>query len=114
MTTMVEQDSREAGSRILIATSDVRRSDSDQVTRTRDKESLLASRAEDIEQAIAELAAIIASSRVTSSSGLDEGARVSQIEATFGLTLDVEAGILISKVSSAASFEVKITVELSD
>ncbi len=36
---------------------------------------------------------------------------VSQLEATFGLTLTTEAGVILGKAGAEASFEVTITVE---
>lgn len=39
------------------------------------------------------------------------GWRVATLEATFGLTLTAEAGVIVSKASAEASLEVKITVE---
>ena len=39
------------------------------------------------------------------------GWHVSSIQATFGLTLTAEAGVIVSKASAEASFEVTITVE---
>jgi hypothetical protein len=40
-----------------------------------------------------------------------DGWRVSSLEVTFGLTLAAEAGVILSKASAEASFEVVITVE---
>jgi len=39
------------------------------------------------------------------------GWRVSGLEVTFGLTLAVEAGVIVSKASGEASFEVTLSIE---
>jgi hypothetical protein len=39
------------------------------------------------------------------------GWAVSHLEVTFGLTLAAEAGVILSKASADASFEVKLTIE---
>ncbi|WP_127451385.1 CU044_2847 family protein [Streptomyces sp. B29(2018)] len=40
-----------------------------------------------------------------------DGWRVAGMEVTFGLTLAAEAGVILSKASAEASFEVTLTVE---
>ncbi|MER6426106.1 CU044_2847 family protein [Streptomyces sp. NPDC001137] len=40
-----------------------------------------------------------------------DGWRVSSLEVTFGVTLAAEAGVILSKASAEASFEVVVTVE---
>ncbi|MDQ0946134.1 hypothetical protein QFZ24_000057 [Streptomyces phaeochromogenes] len=40
-----------------------------------------------------------------------DGWRVASMDVTFGLTLAAEAGVILSKASAEASFEVTLTVE---
>ncbi|MEV1080054.1 CU044_2847 family protein [Streptomyces sp. NPDC050211] len=40
-----------------------------------------------------------------------DGWRVSSLEVTFGVTLAAEAGVILSKASAEASFEVTLTVD---
>ncbi|MGW5053699.1 CU044_2847 family protein [Actinokineospora sp. NPDC004072] len=40
-----------------------------------------------------------------------DGWRVSSIEATFGISLAAEAGVILTKASAEASFEVTLTIE---
>lgn len=40
-----------------------------------------------------------------------DGWRVSSVEATFGITLSAEAGVILTRASAEASFEVTLTVE---
>jgi hypothetical protein len=49
-----------------------------------------------------------------SAAKLDErhGWRVSSLEAKFGLTLSAEAGVVVSRASAEASFEVTVTNDL--
>ncbi|MGB0072326.1 MAG: CU044_2847 family protein [Terracidiphilus sp.] len=70
---------------------------------------LLRDRRDDIEAAVGEASAIIQES-VTKVE--DKGGwRVKSLEAKFGLTLAAEAGVILSKASAEASFEVTITIE---
>jgi NTP-dependent ternary system trypsin peptidase co-occuring protein len=70
---------------------------------------LLRSRADDIKAAIQEATAIICG-------GIDgatpkEGWQLTGLEATFGLTLTAESGVIVAKASAEASFEVKLILE---
>ncbi|GHI86564.1 MULTISPECIES: CU044_2847 family protein [Streptomyces] len=69
----------------------------------------LGERAEELEQAIVEASTIAQQSlaRVPRHNGW----QVSGMEVTFGLTLAAEAGVILSKASAEASFEVTLTVE---
>jgi Trypsin-co-occurring domain 1 len=71
--------------------------------------SLLKDRRDDIESAISEASSIIQDSvdRIEDK----DGWRVKTIEAKFGLTLAAEAGVILSKASAEASFEVTVTIE---
>jgi hypothetical protein len=70
---------------------------------------LLKERHEDIEAAVAEASAVLRDSAARLEDG--DGWRVTSVEAKFGLTLGAEAGVILSKASAEASFEVTITVE---
>ncbi|CAM5296204.1 CU044_2847 family protein [Streptomyces abikoensis] len=71
--------------------------------------SSLEERSEELQQAIASASAIAQGS-------LDrlqerDGWRVGSLQVTFGVTLAAEAGVILSKASAEASFEVTLTVE---
>ena len=70
---------------------------------------LLKERHDDIEAAVAEASAVLRDSAARLEDG--DGWRVTSVEAKFGLTLGAEAGVILSKASAEASFEVTITVE---
>jgi hypothetical protein len=72
---------------------------------------LLSGRRDDIEAAVGEACEIVQDSAAK----LDErhGWRVSSLEAKFSLTLSAEAGVVISRASAEASFEVTVTIERS-
>ncbi|MHA4818957.1 CU044_2847 family protein [Streptomyces aculeolatus] len=69
----------------------------------------LEQRGDEIEEAIVQASAIAQQSlaRVPAR----DGWRVSAMEVTFGVTLAAEAGVILSKASAEASFEVTLTVE---
>ncbi|WP_405849139.1 CU044_2847 family protein [Streptomyces niveus] len=69
----------------------------------------LSERAAEVEEAIVQASAIAQQSlaRVPER----DGWRVSSMDVSFGLTLAAEAGVILSKVSAEASFEVTLTVE---
>jgi hypothetical protein len=77
-------------------------------TRTRSAE-LLRDRRDDVKAAVAETAELIQHSM----DGVKEkaGWNISKIEATFGIALKVEAGVIISRVATDASFQITVTVE---
>jgi len=70
---------------------------------------LLSERRDDIEAAVGEACEIVQDSAAK----LDgrNGWRVSSLEAKFGVTLSAEAGVVVSKASAEASFEVTVTIE---
>ncbi|MGW0570461.1 CU044_2847 family protein [Streptomyces tauricus] len=77
-------------------------------SRTRPTSSL-GERATEIEEAIVQASAIAQQS-------LDQvpqraGWQVTSLDVTFGITLAAEAGVILSKASAEASFEVTLTVE---
>lgn len=69
----------------------------------------LAGRREEIQAAIEQASSILQDAAAASPEA--EGWRVTTLEATFGLTIAAEAGIVVSKASAEASFEVTITIE---
>jgi hypothetical protein len=71
--------------------------------------SLLRDRRDDIEAAVSEASSIVQDSvaRIEDKGGW----HLRSIEAKFGLTLAAEAGVILSRASAEASFEVKITIE---
>ncbi|URN07682.1 hypothetical protein LUW74_32880 [Actinomadura madurae] len=71
----------------------------------------LAARREEIQTAIEEASSILQEAAAKSPDAA--GWRVTTLEATFGLTVAAEAGIVVSKASAEASFEVTITIERS-
>jgi hypothetical protein len=70
---------------------------------------LLQERASDIQAAVAEAWHILSASAAATDERDDW--HVSSFEATFGITLSVEAGAIISKVGAEASLEVHLTIE---
>ncbi|WP_435220306.1 CU044_2847 family protein [Streptomyces sp. Tue6028] len=77
-------------------------------SRTRSS-SALGDRAAELEDAIVQASAIAQQS--LSQVQRRDGWQVSSMEVTFGLTLAAEAGVILSKASAEASFEVTLTVE---
>lgn len=70
---------------------------------------VLADRAGDVQSAIEQAVDVV---RGSASRLQDQGGwRVASIQATFGIALTAEAGVIISKTSAEASLEVSITVE---
>ena len=72
---------------------------------------LLNERRDDIEAAVAEASSIIQDS--VTKVGEKAGWHVKSLEAKFGLVLTAEAGVIISRASAEASFEVTVRVERS-
>ena len=70
---------------------------------------LLRDRAGDIESAVQEASAIIQDS-VTKVQD-KQGWRTKSVEVKFGLVLSAEAGVVLSRASAEASFEVTLTIE---
>lgn len=72
----------------------------------------LGDRAEDIRRAIAVGARTVAESLP----GLpcSEGWSLGEVSATFGVTLTVESGVILSKASAGATFEVTVTYQRND
>lgn len=71
--------------------------------------SLLRDRRDDIEAAVREAATIVQDSvdKVDDKAGWC----IKTIEAKFGLTLAAEAGVILSRASAEASFEITVTID---
>ncbi|WP_030682960.1 CU044_2847 family protein [Streptomyces sp. NRRL B-1347] len=69
----------------------------------------LADRAAELEEAIVQASAIAQESLAQVPPR--DGWQVASMAVTFGLTLAAEAGVILSKASAEASFEVTLTVE---
>jgi hypothetical protein len=97
--------------KVQVETVRFEQSDSRQIrAKTRTAE-LLKDRRDDIEAAVCEASTIIQDSvaKVQDKNGW----RVKSLEAKFGITLSAEAGVILSRVSAEASFEVTVTIEHS-
>lgn len=79
-----------------------------QISPRRRASELLQERKEDIQAAVSEASSILQESAAEVAV---RDWQVSSIEATFGVTLAAEAGVLLSRASAEASFEVTITIE---
>jgi hypothetical protein len=73
---------------------------------------LLRDRRGDIEAAVGEACEIVQDS--VAKVEARHGWRVGSLEAKFGLTLGAEAGVIVSKASAEASFEVTVTIERAE
>ncbi|MFF4347142.1 CU044_2847 family protein [Streptomyces sp. NPDC001530] len=71
--------------------------------------SSLGERAAEIEEAIVQASSIAQQSLAQVPER--DGWRITSLDVTFGLTLAAEAGVILSKASAEASFEVTLTVE---
>ncbi|WP_255945296.1 CU044_2847 family protein [Streptomyces odontomachi] len=69
----------------------------------------LQDRSDELEQAIVSASEIAQGSLARMAPS--DGWRVASVELTFGVTLAAEAGVILSKASAEASFEVTLTVE---
>jgi Trypsin-co-occurring domain 1 len=94
---------------VLVETVQVDSADNRQIaTRTR-ATSLLQDRRGDIEAAVREASAIVQDSIADVEDR--DGWRLKSIEAKFGLVLTAEAGVILTRASAEASFEVTVTIE---
>lgn len=71
--------------------------------------SSLGDRASEVEEAIVQASSIAQQSLAQVPER--DGWQVTSMDVTFGLTLAAEAGVILSKASAEASFEVTLTVE---
>ena len=70
----------------------------------------LASREQDIRDAVDAASKVVAAAAMEAGKVNAGGWGVDEIEATFGLTFGIEAGVLISKASAEATLEVRVLV----
>lgn len=70
---------------------------------------LLEDRREDIQAAIAQAVDIVQAPLAQEPAA--GGWRVSSVTATFGITVSAEAGVILTRASAEASFEVTLTIE---
>jgi len=70
---------------------------------------LLRDRADDIESAVQEASAIV--QRSVAKVQDKDGWRMRSVEVKFGLALTAEAGVVLSRASAQASFEITLTIE---
>ncbi len=70
---------------------------------------LLRDRADDIESAVQEASAIVQGSVAKVQD--KDGWQMKSVEVKFGLVLTAEAGVILSRASAEASFEVTLTIE---
>lgn len=94
---------------VKVETVHLNRSGTRQISGTSRSTTPLSERRDEIEEAILQASSLIQNAAAKAADSGDW--RVTTLEATFGLTLTVEAGIIVSKASAEASFEVTITVE---
>lgn len=80
-----------------------------QISPKRHTTALLLDRRDDIEAAVREACGIVQDSVATVEA--KGGWGVKSLEAKFGLTLAAEAGVIVSRASAEASFEVTVTIE---
>ena len=98
-----------AGVNVRVETVEIDSTGSRQISERRRTTALLLDRRDDIESAIREACGIVQDSATTVDA--KGGWGVKSIEAKFGLTLAAEAGVILSRASAEASFEVVVTIE---
>jgi hypothetical protein len=94
--------------RIRVLDSDDR--DKREISGRRSLTERLSDRREDIAAAVTEAVAALQESSAAAARTA-KGWRVSSLEATFGIALVAEAGVLLTKASTEASLEVTVTLE---
>ena len=70
---------------------------------------LLGERKEEIQEGIRAATDVVRAA--LDSDDQKDGWQVSSVEATFGITLAAEAGVILTRASAEASFEVTLTIE---
>jgi hypothetical protein len=98
-----------AGANVRVETVEIDSSGTRQIKQRSRTTALLRDRADDIESAVQEASAIVQASvaKVQDKNGW----RMKNIEVKFGLVLAAEAGVVLSRASAEASFEVTLTIE---
>lgn len=97
------------GTDVRVETVQLDHSGSRQIATKTRTTALLQDRRDDIEAAVREASSIVQSSvaKVEDTAGW----HVKSLEAKFGVTLAAEAGVIVSRASAEASFEVTVTIE---
>src|ERR1700756_3338379 len=98
-----------AGANVRVETFELDSSGTRQIKQHSRTTALLRDRADDIESAIQEASAIVQGSVAKVQD--KDGWRVKGVEVKFGLVLAAEAGVVLSRASAEASFEVTLTIE---
>jgi formylmethanofuran dehydrogenase subunit B len=98
-----------SSSEVRVETVSLDASGNRQIATKRRGTALLKDRRADIETAVQEAVAIMQESAAKNQDA--SGWRVKSLEAKFGITLTAEAGVVVSRASAEASFEITISVE---
>ncbi|GLW93211.1 CU044_2847 family protein [Actinokineospora globicatena] len=94
---------------VRVETVEFDRAGNRQISASKRTASLLVERRAEIEAGIAQTADVVRASMAATE--VADGWRVTSVAATFGITLSAEAGVVITKASAEASFEVTMTIE---
>lgn len=98
-----------AGAGVRVETVELDASGTRQIRQRGRTTALLRDRASDIESAVQEASAIVQESVAKVQD--KDGWRTKSVEVKFGLVLTAEAGVVLSRASAEASFEVTLTIE---
>lgn len=98
-----------AGAGVRVETVEWDASGSRQIRQRGRTTALLRDRASDIESAVQEASAIVQESVAKVQD--KDGWQTKSVEVKFGLVLTAEAGVVLSRASAEASFEVTLTIE---
>ena len=98
-----------AEANVRVETVELDSSGTRQIRQLRRTTALLRDRADDIESAVQEASAIVQGSvaKIQDKAGW----QMKSVEVKFGLVLTAEAGVVLSRASAEASFEVTLTIE---
>jgi hypothetical protein len=94
---------------VLVETVQVDSSGNRQIGARTRTTSLLRDRRDDIEAAVREASTIVQDSVANVED--KDGWHVKSVEAKFGLVLSAQAGVILTRASAEASFEVTVTIE---
>jgi Trypsin-co-occurring domain 1 len=98
-----------AGPNVRVETVELDASGTRQIKQRSRTTALLRDRADDIESAVQEASAIVQGSVAKVQD--KDGWQLKSVEVKFGLVLAAEAGVVLSRASAEASFEVTLTIE---
>lgn len=97
---------------MLVETVQLDSSGSRQIASKARATALLRDRRAEIEAAVREASSI--AQEAAASTDDRKGWRVKTVEAQFGLMIGAEAGVIVSKASADASFQITVTIERGD